>query len=420
MPRVAQVAGQVAGVHGDRQRRRRRTPPAPRSSAAPWQSSAPVTGRPPPWCTRRQAAQRVVGQRDVGRLEPGPVQLPWQQVAARDRDLLVLGVAVQRDELHPVQQRRRDGVHHVRGGDEQHVGQVQLDLEVVVAEGVVLRRVEHLEQRRRRVTPVVGAELVDLVQQDHRVHGTGLGDGPDDPAGQRADVGAPVAADLGLVPDAAERDPGELAAHRAGDRLAQRGLADSGRPAEGQHRTAAAAADELQAAVGPPLAHGQVLDDPVLDVIQARVVGVQHRPRAGDVVGVLGALVPRHLQERVQPGPDPAGLRRLVRAALELRRLLQRRLADLLRQVGSLDPGPVVLLLGGGLAVQLGQLLPDGGELLAKQELTLLLLHAFLDVVADGLGDVQLGQVLAGPADEQLQPRLRVAQSPAAGASAPR
>ena len=41
--------------------------------------------------------------------------------------------------------------------------------------------------------------------------------GPDDAAGQRADVGAPVTADLGLVPDAAERDPGELAAHGPGD-----------------------------------------------------------------------------------------------------------------------------------------------------------------------------------------------------------
>ena len=59
---------------------------------------------------------------------------------------------------------------HVRGGDEQHLGEVQLDVQVVVAEAVVLRRVEHLEQRRRGVAAPVRADLVDLVQQDHRVH----------------------------------------------------------------------------------------------------------------------------------------------------------------------------------------------------------------------------------------------------------
>ena len=43
--------------------------------------------------------------------------------------------------------------------------------------------------------------------------------------GQRADVGAAVAADLRLVAHAAERDAHELAAHRARDRAAERGLA---------------------------------------------------------------------------------------------------------------------------------------------------------------------------------------------------
>ena len=121
------------------------------------------------------------------------------------------------------------GVEHVGGGDEQHVGQVEVDLEVVVAERVVLRRVEHLEQRRRRIAAPVGAELVDLVEQEDRVHGAGLLDRPGDAAGQGADVGAAVAADLGLVAHAAEGDPHERAAQGAADRLAERRLADAGR-----------------------------------------------------------------------------------------------------------------------------------------------------------------------------------------------
>ena len=86
----------------------------------------------------------------------------------RDVDLLVLGVAREADHFHAVEQRRRD-VQRVRRGDEHHVRQVEVDLDVVVAEGVVLLRVEHFEQRRRRIAAEVRAHLVDLVEQEQRV-----------------------------------------------------------------------------------------------------------------------------------------------------------------------------------------------------------------------------------------------------------
>ena len=66
-----------------------------------------------------------------------------------------------------------------------------------------------------------------------------LRDRLDDVARQRADVGAPVAADLGLVVHAAEADARELAAGRARDALAERGLADAGRADEAQDRALA-------------------------------------------------------------------------------------------------------------------------------------------------------------------------------------
>ena len=146
-------------------------------------------------------------------------------MVARDRDLLVLGVAVEPDDLHAVEQRAGDRLGHVRGRDEQDLGQVEVDLEVVVAERVVLRRVEHLEQRARRVAAPVGADLVDLVEHHHRVLRAGLLQGAHDAARQRADVGAAVTADLGLVVDAAERDADELATEGARDGLAERRLA---------------------------------------------------------------------------------------------------------------------------------------------------------------------------------------------------
>ena len=54
--------------------------------------------------------------------------------------------------------------------------------------------------------------------------------------GQRADVGAAVAADLGLVAHAAERDALVAPAHGARDRAAERRLADAGRADEAEDR----------------------------------------------------------------------------------------------------------------------------------------------------------------------------------------
>ena len=57
----------------------------------------------------------------------------------------------------------------VGGGDEEHAREVDRDLEVVVAEGVVLRRVEDLEQRRRGIALDADRDLVDLVEHQHGV-----------------------------------------------------------------------------------------------------------------------------------------------------------------------------------------------------------------------------------------------------------
>ena len=147
-----------------------------------------------------------------------------------------------------------------------HARQVERQVEVVVAERVVLRRVEHLEHRRGGVAAEVGAHLVDLVDHHHRVHRAGVADRPHDHARHRADVGAPVAADLRLVAHAAHRDAGELAPQRAGDRLAQRGLAHAGRADEGQDRACGVLAQPRDR---------ELLDDPLLDLVDVVVVLVE-------------------------------------------------------------------------------------------------------------------------------------------------
>ena len=115
-------------------------------------------------------AQHLVADDNFVGTQPVPLDLTRPEMPARDRELLVAGVAVEADHLHAVEQRARDRLGDVRGRNEQHMRQVELDVEVMIAKRVVLSRVEHFEQRRRRIAAPVGAELVDLVEHDDRVH----------------------------------------------------------------------------------------------------------------------------------------------------------------------------------------------------------------------------------------------------------
>ena len=99
------------------------------------------------------------------------LELARDQVLLGDLGLLALGVAGELDDLHAVEQRAGDVLEEVGRGDEQHLAQVERHVQVVVGERVVLRRVEHLEQRARRVALERDAELVDLVEQEDRVLG---------------------------------------------------------------------------------------------------------------------------------------------------------------------------------------------------------------------------------------------------------
>ncbi len=160
--------------------------------------------------------ERVLGEGDVLLRQAVRLDLLGDEVALRDLDLLPLGVAGQADHLQAVLQGLGDGVEHVGGGDEEDRGEVELDVEVVVGEGVVLLRVQDLEEGGRGVAPEVHGHLVHLVEQEDGVARARLLHHLDDLAGEGADVGAAVAADLGLVAHAAEGEPHELAVRGSG------------------------------------------------------------------------------------------------------------------------------------------------------------------------------------------------------------
>ena len=100
-------------------------------------------------------------------------------------------------------------------------------------------------------------------------------------------------------------------------------LADAGRADQRDHggQGPAPAVDRrvrfVDAPLGAQLAHGEVLDDAVLDLVEAGVVGVEHGAGVGQVEVVVGALAPRQLEHGVEPRADPAVLHGLRVGALE-------------------------------------------------------------------------------------------------------
>src|SRR5581483_12341181 len=104
-----------------------------------------------------------------------------------------------------------------------------------------------------------------------------------------------VSPDLRLVAHAAEREPHELPAHGARDGAAERRLADTRRPDEAEDR-----------ALGllPELTDREVLEDAVLDLVEAEVILVEDRAGVRDVEVVLGRDHPRQVGEPLEVRAD--------------------------------------------------------------------------------------------------------------------
>jgi hypothetical protein len=126
------------------------------------------------------------------------------QVLGGDLELLLLGIAGQLQDLHPVAQRGRDRIEHVGRRQEQHFGEIERYVEVVIAKRVVLFRVEDLEERRRGIAAEVGAQLVDFVEDEDRILRFRAPKALDDLPRQRSNVRATVTAYFRLVAHAAQ------------------------------------------------------------------------------------------------------------------------------------------------------------------------------------------------------------------------
>ena len=187
-----------------------------------------------------------------------------------------------------------------------------------------------------------------------------------------------MAANFSLVAHAAQRHAHELAAGRLGDRHAERSLADARRSDEAEDR-ALGILDQL--------AHGEELEDALLDLLQAVVVFVQDLLGVVDAADFLGFLLPRHGQQPVEIVAGDGRFGRHGRHRFELLELLDGLFEDVLRHAGGFD---LLLQLVELALLAAAQFLLDGLDLFVEVVLFLRALHLPLHARLDGAVHVQL------------------------------
>ena len=227
--------------------------------------------------------ERRIGQDELLRRQTGLLKLPRHDVALGDLDLFLVAVAGEPEDFQAIEQGARDRVQAICRRDEEDLRQIERKIEVVVAERMVLSRVEDFQKRCRRIAAIIVAELVHLVEHHHRIVDTGSAQRLQNPARHGADIRAAVATQLRLVVHAAETDAFEFASHRPRDRLSERRLANSRWADEAQDR---------RLGLRIQLEHCEVLQDALLDFFEIVVILIQHLMCVAQVEIVLRRILP--------------------------------------------------------------------------------------------------------------------------------
>ena len=142
-----------------------------------------------------------------------------------------------------------------------------------------------------------------------------------DAPGHGAYVCLAMAADIRLIPHAAQADTVELAVHSLGNRDSNRGLS---------HARRAYQADNLALGLGMDLADSYVFQYALFHLCQAIMILIQHSPSLFHIGPLLGFLAPGHLQTGIQIIADHRRLGAAVWLLGQARDLLHQLLLNLL------------------------------------------------------------------------------------------
>ena len=323
-------------------------------------------------------------------------ELTGQQMLLGDLHLLLQRIARHLDQLHAVEQRLGNILRAVGRGDEQHLRQIERRVEIVIGERVVLRRIERLQHGRGRIAAEIAGHLVDLVEQEHGISCPALPQPRHDATGLRADIGAAMAANLGFVMQAAQRHAHILALERARNRSGDRRFAHAGRADQTENR-----AFHIPAY----LADRQILENALLDLFKAVMIGFEHPARPGhvDFSGRLHA--PRHIEHPVDIVFAHNLLRRARGHTGQTVDLAARLFPRFVVHFG-LFKAAAHLLDAGGFVV--AQLFLHDLELLAQIIFALMLIDVRLGLFLDFVLDARQLALLVQHTAQQLKPQQDV------------
>ena len=156
-------------------------------------------------------------------------------------------------------------------------------------------RIEHFEQRARRIATKIRADLVDLVEHENRIARAAAAQFLNDAPRHRADVSAAMTADLRFVAHSAETDPHKFAAQRVGNRLAETGFAHARRPEKTEDRAVPLRIE---------FAHGQIFDQPLLHFFQIVMIAIEDFLRLIEIEIVLAQFIPRQIGDDLDVTDD--------------------------------------------------------------------------------------------------------------------
>ena len=187
-----------------------------------------------------------------------------------------------------------------------------------------------------------------------------------------------MAADFRLIAHSAQRDAHEFAARGAADGHGQGSFAHARRSHQAKDRAAR---------ILHQLPHGQVFEDALFDLFEAKVFLFEDLFGHRDVANLLGLLLPRHRQEPVEIVAADGGFGRHRRHQLEALELLHGLFLNFLGHAGGFD---LFLQLVEFVLFAAAEFLVNGLELFVQVVLFLRPLHLPLDARIDVAVHVEL------------------------------
>ena len=177
----------------------------------------------------------------------------------------------------------------------------------MIAELHVLFAVQDLQESRGRISLVVTADLINLIQKHQRIGYTCLTQSVYQTSRHGPNVGLSVAADFRFIMDAAQADAHILFIQGSGYRAGNRRFSRSRR----SHQ-----ADDRAVALLCQNADRKILQHPLFHLLETIMVLLQDLLCMPDIVVVLRYFIPRKLQQGLDIGADDIALLTTARHTL--------------------------------------------------------------------------------------------------------